>query len=692
LAGSYPIRLPDYSYGVTDSLVDTIAWDDSTQLTAQNWSREDWQWFSHASQGGAFEVPIPYDWILSLEQPTVALLPNLGVGLLMDQAYLEQFGFIPNPVRWYEPDSLSVRQGYVARYLGRLDPPSAPPVLGLVENNPDRLPVGFARTDDWIDHSTGQMIDVLGFTCAACHTSQIDYYDEAGDRLVRIPIRGGPANVDLGKFRRAVSVSLYLTQLLPGRFDRFAERLEVARGADRRALKEDFDALIDRLREVRVLQRELEIYPTEEGFGRLDAMGRIFNFVFGTDLGDESNLAVADAPVNFPPLWDASRFDWVQYNASFRQPMIRNAGQSMGVFASVDLHGAGEAVAVEDDPVLFASSIDLLNIHDMELLLGGCTLNATNRPELLGEGCRRDFEGLRSPTWPSLFPKIDRELAATGAALYQQHCAVCHLPSPGDSARFSAQAWADPDLAGNSFLALRGSTLQEVRTDPRAAINFAIRSVDLGVLGRRLGIDIDSVSEAAELSPLVDSVLTRSYELLGRELDRRPKGVAAAEALQITVNSVLARRYDDYGIEPALQDILEGHRGPKTRVFLGYRARPLNGVWATAPFLHNGSVPTLYHLLSPQAERPDTFHLGSRLFDPELVGFDFERHDPGFFEFDASLPGNSNYGHSFEGDPQDWRGRPGVLGPELSHQDRMAIIEFLKKLPPLPVRPHDEGG
>jgi hypothetical protein len=51
-----------------------------------------------------------------------------------------------------------------------------------------------------------------------------------------------------------------------------------------------------------------------------------------------------------------------------------------------------------------------------------------------------------------------------------------------------------------------------------------------------------------------------------------------------------------------------------------YRARPLNGVWATAPYLHNGSVPSLYWMLKPAAERPKQFCMGARDFDPQHVG------------------------------------------------------------------------
>ena len=54
---------------------------------------------------------------------------------------------------------------------------------------------------------------------------------------------------------------------------------------------------------------------------------------------------------------------------------------------------------------------------------------------------------------------------------------------------------------------------------------------------------------------------------------------------------------------------------------LGYKARPLNGIWATAPYLHNASVRTLYQLLLPAEQREKTFNLGSKEFDPVNVGY-----------------------------------------------------------------------
>jgi hypothetical protein len=76
-------------------------------------------------------------------------------------------------------------------------------------------------------------------------------------------------------------------------------------------------------------------------------------------------------------------------------------------------------------------------------------------------------------------------------------------------------------------------------------------------------------------------------------------------------------------------------------------------------------VPTLHDLLLRTAERPKRFHVGTRAFDPKRVGFESGER-PGTFEFDTTLPGNSNAGHEY--------------GTKLSDADRRALIEYLKTL------------
>jgi hypothetical protein len=123
-----------------------------------------------------------------------------------------------------------------------------------------------------------------------------------------------------------------------------------------------------------------------------------------------------------------------------------------------------------------------------------------------------------------------------------------------------------------------------------------------------------------------------------------------------------------------------------------YRARPLNGVWATAPYLHNGSVPSLYWLLTPQSERPTRFCMGAREFDPQHVGFRVDGNETScktgqtVFEMSTSggkkIKGNSVLGHSFEAaaniDKKDYP--DSVIGRKLSEEERYDLIEYLKKL------------
>jgi hypothetical protein len=107
----------------------------------------------------------------------------------------------------------------------------------------------------------------------------------------------------------------------------------------------------------------------------------------------------------------------------------------------------------------------------------------------------------------------------------------------------------------------------------------------------------------------------------------------------------------------------------------GYKARPLHGIWATPPFLHNGSVPTLFQLLSPVSERQTQFWVGNFEFNPKQVGFNNERF-PGGFLFDTEVTGNSNRGHEF----RDGCREGGVIGRALQPEERWALIEYLKVL------------
>jgi hypothetical protein len=100
----------------------------------------------------------------------------------------------------------------------------------------------------------------------------------------------------------------------------------------------------------------------------------------------------------------------------------------------------------------------------------------------------------------------------------------------------------------------------------------------------------------------------------------------------------------------------------------GYVAVPLDGLWLRAPYLHNGSVPTLADLLEAPEARPRLFHRGYDVYDPERVGFvSFGPEAAGAgSEFDVREPGNGNEGH--------------LWGTDLSPDEKRALLEYLKTL------------
>ena len=107
-----------------------------------------------------------------------------------------------------------------------------------------------------------------------------------------------------------------------------------------------------------------------------------------------------------------------------------------------------------------------------------------------------------------------------------------------------------------------------------------------------------------------------------------------------------------------------------------YKPRPLAGIWAVGPFLHNGSVPTIYQLLSPADSRDKKFWVGTRDFDPVNLGLSTRPLSKGGFLLDTSVTGNSNIGHEFRRGYIPWKpGSPpqyGVIGPELTEDAALA--------------------
>jgi hypothetical protein len=585
LASSFRVKAVDYRPAAKTVWLD------------QNVSTERLRWFYHADQGTR-TFGIPHEWFMALEQPTV--WPLVGAApRLSDTDYLGRFGFIPDTV---------------------------------IPGTPDPLPIGFAQGSAMLDangapwrnpHSKADMTGV-GLTCAACHTGSFTY------RGTEVVVDGGPANTNLFEFQKSVGLSLLLTRFWPGRFSRFADEIlgKDASLEERMALRGQLDLVLKQYANINALENKVAANSVEEGYARLDALNRIGNQVFSIDLNNPNNYASHSAPVHFPRIWNAPWFSWVQYDGSIMQPMVRNAGEALGVSADLNL--------LDESKGLFKSSARIDVLHEMERMIAG-------DPPSESTG----FGGLASPKWPeNILPPINMDLARKGAELYKAHCQECHrpaidskaLPASEAYALFKNKAWWIKNDAGQPLLDVELVPISHIGTDSAQADGLASRTVETPA-----NLKIKDGSFGPALG-----------ELVGKTIDYW---------------------YDQNKTPPEDRNRINGYRPNQIQAPLAYKVRPLNGIWATPPYLHNGSVPTIYALLSPVKDRPTTFYLGGREYDARDLGYVWSDKVKNGFLLDTSKRGNSNAGHEFSNEK-----RPGVIGPELKEDERRALIEFIKTL------------
>ena len=232
----------------------------------QGWTEDQRFRFHHTPQGTRL---VPYDWFVALEQPCFSLF---GCELFADKTYLARFGFLASPVE--------------------------------SKLNPDDLPIGFARQEDFYDPDTRKTYPVVGLNCAACHTGELHYGKYA------VQVDGAPAMIETGQFQKALGLSVIFTDLIPFRYGRFEKRvLGPSASEDQKAeLKTRFTAFIEKAKFEKTNTDRGKVYDNLAGFGRTDAFTRIGNQVFAVDMINAANFAQSNAAVRFPQIWDASWF------------------------------------------------------------------------------------------------------------------------------------------------------------------------------------------------------------------------------------------------------------------------------------------------------------------------------------------------------------------------------------------------
>lgn len=526
------------------------------------------------------------------------------------------------------------------------------------------LPIGFAADDSsdkdltfsrlrWFS-GQGVREKWLGLNCAACHTGVIEY----GGTEHRID--GAPSLFDYQSFVEALDTALHQTLAAADgdqpRWKTFATKVlcgeqascTADNAANRAMLKDALASLVRWEDRVEAMNKTSLRY----GYARVDAFGHIFNKIALFTNGEAATPNAASAPVSYPFLWDIYRHDKLQWNGIATNSRLslgggkfldygalgRNTGEVLGVFGDI---------AVTENAGLrgYKSSVQVANLERIERLLST----------------------LKAPVWPGELP-LDRSLMADGQRLFGEHCVSCHEPKPG-TAPYKIKIFP---LAADQVNA----------TDPWMACN-AIRYASapgklVGTPENYIGGGKRYTTASAPLASLLTTTVKGA--LVGQ------KGAIVAQAGRVFFDAgglprVVIEEFPS-PVDPVIQACLDLDRTNGTNL-MGYKARPLDGIWATAPYLHNGSVPSLAELLKPPLPsgssgssatldqrnfRMAKFNVGTRRFDPVNVGFDVSPLAPGNgFVFDTALPGNSNAGHDYG-------------ASRLTPADRAALIAYLKTL------------
>jgi hypothetical protein len=576
---------------------------DTPTYAAQGWSAEDRETFYTTSQGSHL---IPYAWFKALKRTDVDE-PFAGDKLL-------RYGFLAHEVS---------------------------------ATNPEGLPVGFV-VDGPV--ASGE----LGLTCAACHTGQLEYAQ--GGVVHALRIDGAPAKTDAQQFLADLLAASRATLTESARFDAFAKAVlgpgyNAAKAAQ---VKDGLSKWVAQFGEFMDISLPA---ASPWGPGRLDAFGMIFNRIAARDLGIRDNYKVAGAPVRYPFLWNASRQDRTQWNGGvhnglFIQALGRNTGEVLGVFADFAPRRTLPATPLAPAIIDFKNnSVSFAGLQTLE----------------------EKIAALRPPPWPREIFGLDERLAAAGKPLFDANCGSCHavqasLDLPG--------LWRTPILA--------------VGTDPKMFVNSQ-RTAEPGLLLGALmpppavGARIGDPAKAGDLlaTAVVGTLLAEAFV---------PPVPAPTKLAQSGVFRALRKDLAEHFPGENLDTLLDPRLPPKAKLdalvelkaFIdarlsnmfspppavagaAYESRVLEGVWAVAPYLHNGSVPNLWELMKLAKDRKSTFKVGSRVFDPKNVGYATEDSPfkTGAFMADpANANGNGNGGHEF--------------GVGLTDDERWAIIEYMK--------------
>lgn len=656
----------------------------------QGWTANDSLWYYNTTQGSAL---MPYDFFIALEQAD-------STEPFRANSLIDKYRYLPQKPTFF---------------------------------NPDGLPVGFVK-------ESYQGNDYIGYTCAACHTGQVNYQGHA------IRIDGGPAMADMVGFLTSLQKSMDIAMADSEKNQRFVAKVLELNNTYSNA--EEVQADLKRwARKIR-LYNNINASKVEYGYARLDAFGRIYNRVLEhvinrnqlrdvllgatksqdddtnlltpvqvdkvlediseTIIGDlqfakvidrlmsdkegypKLSLAVMNerikplifnepnAPVSYPFLWDIVQSDYVQWNALASNagvgPLGRNTGEVIGVFGILDwtAHKRGWSLSSiitgqksKSYQIDFTSSIDLVNLSRLETHLA--SLTSPVWPTQKADNPQQDIAKAifdKLPEW-----QIDSTKVRRGRQLYAEYCESCHeVIDRTDRDRIVVANMLNIDVA-DTDRAMAENSVNYKGYSGNFKNTYQTESVGGLVIKDR--------------APVVQILTAATMGEVTTEPD--PDKWWPRRALDWLY--MMAKSFFDNEIKASVKS---GNYQPDTTAspyqsLLSYKARSLNGIWATAPYLHNGSVPSIYDLLLPVKRandpadglyRPTEFKVGSREFDPRKIGLRTEGYDG--FTFKADKRGDLNSGHEY-----GTVHAPAVNGEKqepLTDEERWDLVEYIKTL------------
>ena len=520
-----------------------------------------------------------------------------------------------------------------------------PERFGLYPNfvNPNGPPLGITSSTD------PSYVPMAGLNCSTCHTTVLQY----GSKIAIID--GGQSLFAIDRFIKEMVFGLISTLTSPEEFSKFWDRYqarvaarsgksELAKSAPEHDLEGFFQS--DEYRFVKAALKERSLPPQDlRDFETRMAKRHPIRQASGT-----TTLTSHPYPTQAELSSGLDMYVYLVRRFAFFYAQTKYASNPPG--STVSESGLGRSNPWSVTKNMFAQNVEGLDQADWPTSSGGpvntpviwsfnrqhyvfwsgVTNSMLERNLAQGVALVTDFnwstkettvsarklqavstyaEMIRPPKWPEAwFGPIDRLKAKQGKAIFGSRCLGCHDPES-----------ASTGIAGSDLNYLDVGTDPEYTKGQIASFN-----------GKDLFADV--------LAPFLAQVKAGVY---AREQTSDPLPF-------------------EWGRLPSVW------RRPKSNQIL---ARPLWGIWASAPFLHNGSVPSLRELLKPARQRVTSFPVGSLTYNVHDLGLDktsWYYSSTLTVSCPTGCTGNSNAGHEF--------------GVDLSDPDKDSLLEFIKSYGP----------